>query len=92
LTHDDFVDPLALDPGPLQRGLDRRLAEFVRREVGECPVESADRCAGSTYDDDIVLHRKLLWRSVMAGQAPLCGTAASFRGSAGLSTSVTSGR
>ncbi len=51
-------------PGALQRRLDRRLAELVRRQIGEGPVEGADRRAGSAHDDDVVFHPKLLLRSI----------------------------
>ena len=56
LPHDDLGHLPALDTGALERGLDRDLAELVRRQVGECPVECADRRARRADDDDVVLH------------------------------------
>src|SRR6185312_15481529 len=44
------------DAGALQRRLDRDLAELMRGEVGEGPVECADRRARRADDDDVVLH------------------------------------
>ncbi len=57
LPHDDFGYSRTFDAGTLQGSLDRGLAEFVRRQVGECPVEGADRRAGGADNDDVVLHR-----------------------------------
>ena len=45
-------------PARSQRGFDRDAAEFVRREICECPVECPDRGARRANDDDIVLHHK----------------------------------
>ena len=56
LPQDDFGDLRALDVGALERLLDRDLPQFVRRQRRKCPVESADRRAGRSDDDDIVLH------------------------------------
>ena len=41
------------DAGALQRRDDRRLAELVRRHVGEGAVEGADRRARGAGDDDV---------------------------------------
>ena len=50
-------DPLtALDPGALERFLDRDPAQFMGRKGGERPVEGADRRAGGAHDDDVVFH------------------------------------
>ena len=48
----------------------------MRRQIGECPVEGADRRAGGADNDDVVLHPKLLLRSV-ARRRRLFGAAAS---------------
>ena len=69
LPHDDFGDAAAFDAGALQRRLNRDLAELMRRQIGEGPVEGADRRAGGADDDDVVLHPKLLLRSLAARKA-----------------------
>ena len=56
LAHDDLGDTAALDPGALQRFLDRDLAQFVGRQAGEPAIEGADRGARRADDDDIVFH------------------------------------
>ena len=50
----------ALDAGALERLLDGDLAQLVRRQAAECPVEGADRRARGADDDDVVLHGNLL--------------------------------
>ncbi len=42
----------SLDAGPLDRRLDRHLAEFVRGKAGERAIERTDRGAGGAGDDD----------------------------------------
>src|SRR5262249_41156712 len=59
LAQDDLGDLAALDPGALQRGLDRDLAQLVRRQIGERPVECANRRARRADDDDVGLHTLL---------------------------------
>ena len=44
--------------GALQRGLDRDLAQLMRRHIGEGAVERADRRACARNDDD-VFHQNL---------------------------------
>ena len=57
LTHNDFADAGALDPGALERGQNGGFAQLMRRHIGKCPVERADRRAGGAHNDDIVFHR-----------------------------------
>src|SRR5205807_7544984 len=56
LAQDDLGDLAALDPGPLQRGLDGDPAKIVRRQIGERPIECADWRTRRADDDDVVLH------------------------------------
>ena len=79
LAHDDFGDAAAFDAGALERGLDRGLAELVRRQIGEGAVEGPDRRARGADNDDVVLHSELSW---LCGSASLFGSAASLRRSA----------
>ena len=50
LTHDDVLDLLGLDPGALQRGLDRDGAELGGVERGEAAAHLADGGAGGAED------------------------------------------
>src|SRR5438034_3362884 len=56
LTHDNFGNLRPLDPGALERLLDRELPQFVGGKGRERPVEGPDRRAGGGDDDNIVLH------------------------------------
>src|SRR5262249_10643014 len=56
LTQNDLGDLRPLDVGALERLLDRDLPQFVGRKARKCPIEGADRRAGRSDDDDIVLH------------------------------------
>ena len=58
LAHDHFGDVLALDPGAIQRRLDRDLSELVRWQRRQRPVERADGGTGGTDNDDVVFHDK----------------------------------
>ena len=53
----------ALDPGALERLLDRDLAQFMGRQAGKRAVERADRGAGGADDDDVVFHREFSLQS-----------------------------
>jgi oxalate decarboxylase/phosphoglucose isomerase-like protein (cupin superfamily) len=54
LTHNHFGNPRRLDARAFQRGLDGDGAEIVGRQGGKRAVETSDRGAGGTDDDDIV--------------------------------------
>src|SRR4029450_4039924 len=56
LTQNDLGDLRPLDVGTLERLLDRDLPQFVGRKARKCPIEGADRRAGRSDDDNIVLH------------------------------------
>ena len=50
LAHHDVLDLLGLDPGALQRGLDRDAAELGRVERGQAAAHLADGGAGGAED------------------------------------------
>jgi hypothetical protein len=52
LSEDNFVYLFRGKLGALQGGLDRGAAEIMGRHTGKNPIESADRRAGRSYDDD----------------------------------------
>ena len=62
---------LGRDAGALERGLDRRGAELVRRRVGEGAVEAADRRARGRGDYDVGHLPHLLGRG--SGSGPRAG-------------------
>src|SRR5207245_10449078 len=56
LTQNDLGDLRAIHVGTLERLLDRDLPQLVGRKARKCPIEGADRRAGRSDDDNIVLH------------------------------------
>src|SRR5215207_2109550 len=88
LAEDDLVDLRTLDLGARHGRLDRRLAEVVRRRVGEGAVEGPDRGPGRADDDDILPSHGCSPREAatgLAGSARLSGHQAEGGGEVKLS-------